>query len=119
LLPFGADYVDGGTPVLRILACGCLFRAVSILYEAIARVQGRGSRILAIEATQASLLFVGVAALAVPMGLEGVALAWLGATAVPALAAFPWLVRFLRSAPPASAVTYGVTDRSRHEVVVK
>jgi O-antigen/teichoic acid export membrane protein len=119
LVPFGADYVHGGTPVLRILACGCLFRAVSILYEAIARVQGRGSRILAIEATQASLLLVGVAALAAPMGLEGVALAWLGATALPALAALPWLVRFLHSGPVESAVTHCVTDPSRHEVVVE
>jgi O-antigen/teichoic acid export membrane protein len=119
LLPFGADYADGGAPVLRILACGCLFRAVSILYEAIARVQGRASRILAIEATQASLLLAGVAILAPPLGLEGVALAWLGATAVPALAALPWLVRFLHSAPAEPAITHGRPERSRHEVVVK
>jgi O-antigen/teichoic acid export membrane protein len=102
LLPFGPDYVQESSPVLRILAFGCLFRAVSVLYMAIARLQGRGSRILAIEGVQMILLLGGAAALARPLGLEGVAVSWLGATAVVALAVLPSLIRFLRT--PSSGI---------------
>jgi O-antigen/teichoic acid export membrane protein len=105
LLPFGPDYIREGSPVLRILACGCLFRAISVLYMAIARLQGRGTRILAVEAAQMLLLLGGAAALARPLGLEGVAISWLGATAVVALAVLPSLVRFLR--PPSGIVAGG------------
>jgi O-antigen/teichoic acid export membrane protein len=104
LLPFGPDYADEGTPVLRILAIGGLFRAASFLYIAIARLNGRGFRILAMDTVQAVLLFVGAAILATPLGLEGVALAWLGAMAIVDLAVLPSLVRFFRApettAPP-------------------
>jgi O-antigen/teichoic acid export membrane protein len=104
LLPFGDDYVRESSSVLRILACGCLFRAISMLYMAVARLQGRGSRILAVEATQMALLLAGAAALATRLGLEGIALSWLGATAVVALAVLPSLVRFLRSPTSGLAV---------------
>jgi O-antigen/teichoic acid export membrane protein len=97
LVPFGADYVRESSSVLRILACGCLFRAISVLYMALARLQGRGSRILAVEAVQMVLLLGGAAVLATPLGLEGIAVSWLGATAVVALAVLPSLIRFFRS----------------------
>jgi O-antigen/teichoic acid export membrane protein len=112
MLPFGADYVRESTLVLRILACGCLFRAISTLYMAIARLQGRGSRILAVEGFQMALLLGGVAALATPLGLEGVALSWLGATGIVALAILPSLVRFLR-APHGRIVVGGAEPQSK------
>jgi O-antigen/teichoic acid export membrane protein len=104
LLPFGADYVRESSPVLRILACGCIFRAITMLYIAIARLQGRGSRILAVESAQMALLLGGAAALTTPVGLEGVALAWLGATSIVALGVLPLLIRFFRSPPEAILV---------------
>jgi O-antigen/teichoic acid export membrane protein len=96
LLPFGPDYVRESSPVLRILACSCPFRAISMLYMAVARLHGNGSRILAVEATQMALLLGGAVVLAGPLGIEGVAVAWLGATAVVAIAVLPSLLRFLR-----------------------
>jgi len=97
LLPFGPDYASEGAPVLRILAIGGLFRAATLLYVAIARLQGKGGRILAVHATEAVLMLAGAIALAGPLGLEGVALAWLGAMAVAQLSVVRSLARFLRS----------------------
>jgi O-antigen/teichoic acid export membrane protein len=97
LLPFGPDYAGEGAPVLRILAIGGLFRAATLLYVAIARLQGKGARILAVHATEAVLMLAGAMALAGPLGLEGVALGWLGAMALAQLSVLRSLVRFLRS----------------------
>lgn len=100
MLPFGADYVHESTSVLRILACACVFRAISILYIAIARLHGQGLRILAVEGLQMALLLGGAIALADPLGLDGVALAWLASIAVVALAVLPSLARHLRAPTP-------------------
>jgi O-antigen/teichoic acid export membrane protein len=97
LLPFGEEYAREGAPVLRILAFGGLLRAVSLLYIAIARLQGRGLRILAVDGLQAAILLVGAVVLAKPLGIEGVALAWFAAMAIAALTIVPSLVRFFRS----------------------
>jgi O-antigen/teichoic acid export membrane protein len=96
LLPFGEDYVHESSSVLRLLACGCLFYAALALYVAIARVEGRSSRILAVEASKLPLLLGGAIVLSGPLGIEGIALAWLGAVAMVALVVAPSLVRFLR-----------------------
>jgi O-antigen/teichoic acid export membrane protein len=96
LLPFGEDYVRESSSVLRVMACGCGFYAVTALYVAIARLQGQSSRILLVEAAKLPLLMGGVVALSGPLGIEGIALAWLGSVALVALAIGPSLVRFLR-----------------------
>jgi O-antigen/teichoic acid export membrane protein len=118
LLPFGGDYARQGAPVLRILACGCLFRAASTLYIAIARLQGRGVRILAVEGMQAVLLVTGVAILAKPLGLEGIALSWLGAVAIVSLAVLPSLVRFFRSPDTAIPAQPQAPAQSPGEVAI-
>jgi O-antigen/teichoic acid export membrane protein len=105
LLPFGPDYVREGAPVLRLLACACVFRVTVMVYIAIARLHGEGARILGAEAARSGLLIAGAALLAGPLGLEGIALAYLGASAAVTLAVLPSLVRFFRSrstAPGAS-----------------
>ena len=99
LLPFGEDYVRESSSVLRVMACGCGFYAAIALYVAIARLQGRSSRILLVEAARVPLLLGGVLALSGPLGIEGVALAWLGAIALVSLAVTPSLVRFFRERP--------------------
>lgn len=97
LLPFGAEYAEEGTPVLRLLAVATLFHAVTILFVSLARVQRRGTRILAAYfcwfLLQAALTYV----LAKAMGISGVALGWLLANASIALLVAPSLLRFLRS----------------------
>ena len=103
LSPFGADYVRESTTVLRLLACGCAFYAVIVLYVAIARLEGRTANILAAEAAKVPLLLGGVLLLSDPLGIEGVALAWLGSVAVVALAVTPSLVRFFRGRPARAA----------------
>ena len=97
MLPFGEDYVRESSSVLRLLACGCGFYAVIALYLAIARLQGRSAGILAIEAAKLPLLLGGVLVLSGPLGIQGVALAWLGSMVLVALAVTPSLVRFLRA----------------------
>ena len=112
LLPLGGDYVRESAPVLRILACGCLFRAATVLYITIARLQGKGSRILAVESVQMALLLCGAAALVTPLGIEGVAVSWLGATAIAGLSCLPFLMRFFRSPPGRIAAVGGVQPSS-------
>jgi O-antigen/teichoic acid export membrane protein len=99
LLPFGDDYVRESTSVLRVLACACVFYAAIAVYVAIARLHGQASRILLIEAVKIPLLLGGTVVLAGPLGIEGVALAWLSSVAFVALATLPPLVRFFRAAP--------------------
>jgi O-antigen/teichoic acid export membrane protein len=96
LLPFGEDYVRGSTSVLRVLACGCPFYGAIALYIAIARLQGRTSGILLVEAAKLPLLLGGAVVLSGPLGIEGIALAWLASLVLVSLAVTPWLVRFFR-----------------------
>jgi O-antigen/teichoic acid export membrane protein len=104
LLPFGPDYVREGTAVLRILAIASLFRGAITFYEAVARVRGHGRSILVCELAQMAMLLGGAAVLAQPLGLEGVALAWLGSSVIVAGAVAPSLWRLLRPrAVPAPA----------------
>jgi O-antigen/teichoic acid export membrane protein len=118
MLPFGDDYVRESSSVLRILACACVFRAVSILYLAVARLHGQGLRILVVEAVQMALLLVGAILLADPLGLEGVALAWLASIAVVALTVLPSLVRFLRSAQLEPGPRKAASPSAPEEVVL-
>jgi O-antigen/teichoic acid export membrane protein len=97
LLPFGRAYTENGTGVLRLLLCASLLRAGIALFSAISRIGGHGLRLAAVEFT----LLVLVLGLAVPLahshGIDGVAVAWLGANLLISLAILPWLVRFLRA----------------------
>ena len=97
LIPFGEDYVSEGTPVLRVLACACVFQAAIALYLSVARLQGFGLRILVVNGALTVLLVGGTLVLADPLGLVGIALAWLGSSAAVALAILPSLLRFFRS----------------------
>lgn len=103
LVPFGGEYVDEGSGVLRLLALASIARAVVCLYLAVARLQGRGRAILAVQ----GVVFAGVVslslALAEPLGLEGIGIGWLGGNALAAVVVAPALVRLVRRARAASA----------------
>jgi len=94
---FGEEYAGNSTPVLRILLCAGLCRAVVALVGAIWRLNGSTGRIAALD----GCMLLGVAATTVPlaqaMGVVGVALAWLGTTLVVACVGLPVLIRYLRS----------------------
>jgi O-antigen/teichoic acid export membrane protein len=97
LLPFGSDYARQGTTALRLMALASLFRAVIALYIAISRLRGRGGPILRVQSAFSVVLVVLAVLLSGPLGVEGVALAWLIAAAVVALAVAPFLLRYLRA----------------------
>ena len=95
LRPFGPEYVDGATPLLRLLAISVVFRSVTILFVAISRCRRRGRTLLAVDVAMFVLLIGLTLVLAPPMGLVGVGLAWLISSAVVAISVVPSLVRFL------------------------
>ncbi|MGA9313152.1 MAG: hypothetical protein WBV77_00840 [Solirubrobacteraceae bacterium] len=96
LLPFGHVYAQHGATVLRLLLLASIFRTVIALFLAVARVQGRGSRIALVELALLVLILGPAVLLAHSHGIEGVAFAWLGANVLICLAVVSPLLRFLR-----------------------
>jgi len=93
---YGPSYARHGAPLLRLLALASLFRAITGLYMAICRVEGRASRILAAQGATFGVLVVLVAVLAPSHGLAGVGLAWLGASAAVAVVTVWHVIAVLR-----------------------
>jgi O-antigen/teichoic acid export membrane protein len=98
LLPFGANYVHAGAPVLRLLACASAFRAIIALYVVRARIEGSTMRILAIQASTCTLVVTCSVVLGQARGIEGIAMAWLIANAVIGCVAAPRVLQTLRTA---------------------
>jgi O-antigen/teichoic acid export membrane protein len=99
LSPFGADYAEGGSTLLRLLGTAVIFRCTIALFQVIARARRRGSVLLAVDAAIFVLLMGLTTALAPRFGLTGVGVAWLAANGVIALAVLPGLVAFMRRSP--------------------
>ncbi|WP_354702081.1 hypothetical protein DSM112329_02434 [Paraconexibacter sp. AEG42_29] len=96
LAPFGTEYVDVGTPVLRLLACASVFRAILNLSLAVNRLRGHGG---AIVLAQLVLLVTSAAmslALVGPLGITGVALGWLAGHVAAVLVVAPNLYGVIR-----------------------
>lgn len=99
LAPFGGDYVDGGSTLLRLLGGAVAFRCAIVLFHVIERARRRGSLMLACDAASA-ILVVGLAAgLAPGLGLTGVGIAWLVGNGVVAIAILPSLLAVIRERP--------------------
>jgi O-antigen/teichoic acid export membrane protein len=96
MLPFGRVYAEHGATALRLLLCGSVFRAVTALFSAVSRAQGRGVRLGIVELALLVLVLGSAVPLAHSHGIDGVAAAWLGANALICLAVVPLLVKFLR-----------------------
>jgi O-antigen/teichoic acid export membrane protein len=96
MLPFGRLYAENGAGALRLLLCGSVFRAVTAVFSAVSRAQGRGARLALVEFALLVLVLGAAVPLAHSDGIEGVAAAWLGANAVICVAVIPLLLRFLR-----------------------
>ncbi len=97
LLPFGHAYADNAAPVLRLLVLASGFRAVLDLFSSVARVRGQTSWLLVAYAGLAVLLLPLAVVLSGRVGLNGVALAWLIAHGVIAIAVLWPTVRMLRA----------------------
>lgn len=96
MLPFGHAYAQHGAVVLSLLLCASILRVVIALFSAVSRAQGRGLRLALVEMALLALVLGAAAILARSDGIEGVAIAWLGANAIICAALSPVLIGFLR-----------------------
>ncbi|MDX6715103.1 MAG: hypothetical protein QOH30_1661 [Baekduia sp.] len=85
---FGSAYAHDGATVLRLLLLGSIGRSVTVLSICAARAGRRPARIVRLQLGLAALVPAGAWILAGPLGLTGVGIAWAGAQAVVAIAAF-------------------------------
>jgi O-antigen/teichoic acid export membrane protein len=97
LAPYGVSYAHHGAAVLRLLALASLFRAVTALFVAICRVEGRATTILSTQAATLALLMLLVVVLAPSHGLVGVGVAWLLTSIVVAGANLGHVLKVLRA----------------------
>ncbi len=99
LLPFGSQYSAHGSSVMRLLALASAFRITISLYVAVCRVKGHGGAIAATQTAVLALLLPAMLLLYGPLGIDGVALAWLCANVLVALAVAPLLLRVANLSP--------------------
>jgi O-antigen/teichoic acid export membrane protein len=101
---YGGGYAADAASVVRLLTLAVLPRAVIVISIAVARVERRVERVLAIQASSA----VGVLGLSLLLvnhwGIAGVGAAWLATQTVLAGVLLPRLVRLARAGVPAPAV---------------
>ncbi|MFE5485898.1 lipopolysaccharide biosynthesis protein [Streptomyces sp. NPDC056527] len=91
LSPFGADYADHGTMVLRLLAAAALPRVAVELYIGVLRVQGRTGALAVLQGAMCVLVLGSAALLLGPIGISGAGLAMLGSMTLMAAASAPGL----------------------------
>lgn len=101
----GGAYASEGSTVLRILACAIPFLVVTSLYSTTARVRQQMGRVVAIQLS-AAVITIGLALLLVqPLGINGVALAYLIAEVVSGAVVIVPLIRILREKPADAPAT--------------
>ncbi|MFJ2178697.1 lipopolysaccharide biosynthesis protein [Streptomyces sp. NPDC087851] len=96
LTPFGADYAEHGTTVLRLLAAAALPRVVVELYIGVLRVQGRTGMLAALQGAMCVLVLGSALVLLGPAGISGAGLAMLLSMTLIALVAARGLRAALR-----------------------
>lgn len=108
LAPFGADYAEHGSTVLRLLAAAALPRVVVELYIGVLRVQGRTGMLAALQGAMCVSVLGSAVLLLGPAGISGAGLAMLLSMTLIALVAAPGLRSALRRRGGA-ADGYGTT----------
>ncbi|MFE6042169.1 lipopolysaccharide biosynthesis protein [Streptomyces sp. NPDC056452] len=71
LAPFGHDYADHGTLVLRLLAAAALPRVLVELYIGVLRVQGRTGALAVLQGAMCAAVLGSAALLLGPLGIAG------------------------------------------------
>jgi hypothetical protein len=94
---FGRHYKTGSASVLRMLLAASAPRAAMFLTNALARAQGKGGRILAMQATASTVtLAFGLTTMA-HLGTKGMAEGWLIGSVLAGLMSLRWIVPSLLS----------------------
>jgi O-antigen/teichoic acid export membrane protein len=111
LKPFGLEYAEQGTPLLRLLLIALVFRTVIVLFVAISRCRRRGRALLVVDIAL-FVLVIGLTLVLTPsMGLEGTGLAFLVGNGVVGLVVLPSMIRFLvRREEPSLAIGEATAD---------
>ncbi|MDT9691192.1 lipopolysaccharide biosynthesis protein [Streptomyces sp. P9(2023)] len=107
LAPFGRDYAEHGTTVLRLLAAAALPRVAVELYIGVLRVQGRTGALAALQGAMCVLVLGSAALLLGPVGISGAGLAMLGSMTLMAAVSAPGLRAALKGGR--KEVEYGTT----------
>ncbi len=103
LTPFGSDYAEHGTLVLRLLAAAALPRVVVELYIGVLRVQGRTGALAVLQGAMCALVLGSAALLLGPTGIAGAGWAMLIAMTAVAAASALGLRSALTGRPPWSS----------------
>ncbi|MFI6083674.1 lipopolysaccharide biosynthesis protein [Streptomyces sp. NPDC051217] len=109
LAPFGADYAEHGSTVLRLLAAAALPRVVVELYIGVLRVQGRTGMLAALQGAMCVCVLGSAVVLLGPAGISGAGLAMLLSMTLVALVAAPGLRSALKGHARARDKGYGTT----------
>ncbi|MFE9137218.1 lipopolysaccharide biosynthesis protein [Streptomyces sp. NPDC007355] len=115
LAPFGGDYAEQGTTVLRLLAAAALPRVAVELYIGVLRVQGRTGVLAALQGAMCVLVLGSAALLLGPFGIAGAGYAVLGAMTLMALVSVPGLRAALKGHVPAEEPKRAARVRERAE----
>ncbi|MFG2329309.1 lipopolysaccharide biosynthesis protein [Streptomyces sp. NPDC048604] len=91
LAPFGPDYAEHGTTVLRLLAAAALPRVAVELYIGVLRVQGRTGMLAVLQGVMCVLVLGSAAALLGPAGISGAGLGVLCSMTLVAVGCAPGL----------------------------
>ncbi|MGW8955074.1 lipopolysaccharide biosynthesis protein [Streptomyces sp. NPDC055709] len=104
LAPFGSDYAEHGTTVLRLLAAAALPRVVVELYIGVLRVQGRTGVLAVLQGAMCTLVLGNAAVLLGLVGISGAGLAMLLSMALMALVSAPGIRAALSGREPGPPV---------------
>ncbi|MFD4139023.1 lipopolysaccharide biosynthesis protein [Streptomyces sp. NPDC058572] len=107
LAPFGEEYAEHGTTVLRLLAAAALPRVVVELCIGVLRVQGRTGMLAALQGVMCALVLGSAALLLGPTGIDGAGWAVLLSMTVTALLCAPSLRTALTGRAAPQPVEYG------------
>ncbi|WP_435866348.1 lipopolysaccharide biosynthesis protein [Streptomyces wuyuanensis] len=113
LAPFGADYAEHGTTVLRLLAAAALPRVVVELYIGVLRVQGRTGVLAALQGAMCAMVLGSAAVLTGPAGISGAGLAMLLSMSLMALVSAPGVRAALTGREPRPPRRAGLFARRR------
>ncbi|MGW7370125.1 lipopolysaccharide biosynthesis protein, partial [Streptomyces sp. NPDC054841] len=113
LAPFGPDYAEHGTTVLRLLAAAALPRVLVELYIGVLRVQGRTGVLAVLQGAMCTLVLGSAAVLLGPAGISGAGLAMLFSMSLMAVASAPGVRAALTGREPGPARAARLLRRRR------